>query len=212
MSTPAYELHVITTGKQELDELAAIVSRWEPGMVNALHLREKARGARELVRWYEKLSAIIPHTPVYINDRVDVALAVGAPGVQLGCASLTPEAARRLLPVGTRIGCSVHSPEEAADACRCGADFVVYGHVYVTASKPGAAPRGVAELRRTAEAAQRPVIAIGGIGPEQVGKVLAAGAAGIAVLSGILLAPDPYAALQRYCGTLEQARAASRPV
>lgn len=206
MTMPTHELHVVTTGRQELEELKSIVSRWEPGWVSALHLREKARGARELVRWYEELSAVIPHTPIYLNDRLDAALAVGAPGVQLGFASLPPETARLLLPPGTRIGCSVHAPDEAVDACRRGADYIVYGHVYETASKPGSAPRGIAALRETVEAAERPVIAIGGVKPEHVREVLAAGAAGIAVLSGILLAPDPSAELLRYRMELEEAQ------
>lgn len=203
MAASAYELHVITTGRQELEELLPIVSQWQPGQVSALHVREKARGARELVHWYERLAAAIPHTSIFVNDRIDAALAVGAAGVQLGYTSLPAATARRLLPSGTRIGCSVHSPEEAAEASRCGADYVLYGHVYATASKLGAAPRGIEALRATCAAAELPVIAIGGIGPEQTSEVLKAGAAGIAVLSGILLARDPYSELLRYREAME---------
>lgn len=195
----SHALILITTGRQELDELLPIVSRWEPGLADALHIREKHRGAGELLRWHAALSRALPGgTPVYINDRLDAALAAGAPGVQLGHTSLPAEAARRILPPGTRIGVSVHSPEDAVEAERQGADYVLFGHIYATGSKPGLPPRGPGALRRVVEACGLPVIAIGGIEPSNVAEVLATGCAGASVLSGVLLHPDPAGQLRRY--------------
>lgn len=194
----SHSLHIITTGRQELSCLKSIVSNWEPGQVDALHIREKSLGAREIARWYSELAEAIPHTPVYINDRLDAALAAGAPGVQLGFASLPPETARRILPATTRIGLSVHSREEAADAHLRGADFVLFGHIFETASKPGLPPRGTEALRQVVDACSLPVIAIGGIEPVNTPEVLATGCAGIAVLSSVLLHPDPEGQIRRF--------------
>lgn len=194
----SHSLHIITTGKQNLDCLKAIVSSWEQNQADVLHIREKNLGAREIARWYSELSRTIPHTPVYINDRLDAALAAGAPGVQLGFASLPPETARRILPGTTRIGLSVHSVEEATDAHLTGADFVLYGHIFETASKPGLPPRGTDALRRVVDACSLPVIAIGGIEPDNTQEVLASGCAGIAVLSSVLLHPDPAGQILRF--------------
>lgn len=199
-----HALILITTGKQELEELTAAVSRLDPEDADAMFLREKHRGAAELVRWYEGVTRAAPGLPVYINDRLDAAAAAGAPGVQLGYASLPPEAARRILPPGTRIGVSVHSQEEAVRAREAGADYVLYGHIFATASKAGVPPRGTDGLRQVVDAAELPVIAIGGITPALVPEVLATGCSGIAVLSGVLLQADPGGALKRYRLAMEQ--------
>lgn len=201
-------MFLITTGKQELGELASIVRQLEPGLADVLHIREKHRSARELAEWYGTLSeAAPPGLAVYINDRLDTAAAVGAPGVQLGYTSLPPEDARRILPSGTRIGVSVHSPEEAASARYSGADYLLFGHIYATASKEGTAPRGTEALRRVVDATELPVIAIGGIEPENTEEVLAAGCSGIAVLSGVLLHPDPAGRLRGYRKAMDRAQA-----
>lgn len=198
-----YVLFLITTGRQKLDELCRAASMLEPGLADALHLREKELGARELLRWYEELGRAAPQLPVYINDRLDTALAVGAPGVQLGYSSLPTVVARRILPAGARIGVSVHSPEEAAAAEESGADYVLFGHIYATASKEGLAPRGTEALRRVVEATSLPVVAIGGIRPDNTADVLATGCAGIAVLSGVLLHEDPPGQLRHYRETMQ---------
>jgi thiazole tautomerase (transcriptional regulator TenI) len=194
-----HALLLITTGKQELGEAAAIAGSLPQGLADALFIREKHRGAREVAEWYDTLRRSAPDLPVFINDRLDAAAAVGAPGVQLGYSSLPPQAARRILAPGTRIGVSVHSPEEAAAVSLEGAaDYVLFGHIYATASKAGLAPRGPEALRKVVAASAIPVIAIGGIGPEHVHEVLATGCAGIAVLSGVLLYTTPAERLRQY--------------
>ncbi|MEK8126452.1 thiamine phosphate synthase [Paenibacillus filicis] len=204
------QLHVVTTGRQELGEVAEIVSRLPVHLIDMLHIREKHRPAQELIRWYETLKPLLPHTALLLNDRVDAALAVRANGVQLGGGSLSALQARALLPAGSLIGCSVHAPDEGAAAAAQGADFAVYGHVYETGSKPGLPARGLSALTQTVQASALPVIAIGGIRPELTADVLAAGAAGIAVLSSILLHQEPGNQVVRFREALDRTNPTSR--
>jgi thiazole tautomerase (transcriptional regulator TenI) len=129
---------------------------------------------------------------------VDVALAVGACGVQLAWHSLRPSTVKNRWP-HLLVGVSVHTPQEAAEAFTEGADYVLFGHIYDSASKPGVPPRGLRLLEETVQTAgDRPVIALGGIQPAHVPGLLRAGAAGYAVLSGIGAAADPAQAARDY--------------
>lgn len=167
-------------------------------LTDYIHLRGPGLPARELAALAEALlEAGVPTPKLIMNDRVDIALALGLGGVQLAWHSLEPRLVKSRWP-GLRAGRSVHSPEEAEEAFRQGADFVLFGHVYETGSKPGVAPRGLEALAETVRRSNGPVIALGGITPERVGAVLAAGAAGYAVLSGIGASPEPLAAVARY--------------
>ena len=106
--------------------------------------------------------------------------------------SLPTDALRRIGPPGFLIGASVHSLAQAHEAVSQGADFLVFGPIYDTPSKRQyGAPQGLAALERVAAASTRPVIAVGGITPERVAEVRAAGAAGIAVISAIIAAACP---------------------
>ncbi|MBT2292209.1 thiamine phosphate synthase [Paenibacillus albidus] len=187
------EIHLIMGGKLSLLQfarLAANVHEW----VDYIHLREKSATARELLAAAkDMLSSGIPAAQLVINDRIDVALASEASGVQLGWHSLDPAVARLLAP-GLRLGRSVHSAAEAEEAAMQGADYCLYGHVYPSASKPGQPAHGLALLAETVRRCPLPVIAIGGIGPGNAGEVMQQGAAGIAVMSGICGAGDPCSA------------------
>ncbi|QWU18312.1 thiamine phosphate synthase [Paenibacillus sophorae] len=178
--------------------------------VDYIHLREKSRTAEELFKAVEKMRSLgIPLEQIVVNDRLDVALASGAGGVQLAGHSL-PTAAARPLSQSLRIGRSVHSPDEAAAAANEGADYCLYGHVYASASKPGLPGRGLDRLAETVRACRVPVIAIGGIEPGNAGQVISRGAAGIAVLSGICGASDPVAAAKSYRAAVRTAVQAAR--
>lgn len=128
-----------------------------------------------------------------VNDRVDVALAAGASGVQLGRRSLSLEEVRRMVPAGLGIGVSVHGAETPLPA----ADWLIAGNVYSTASHPGKPGAGVELVRRLAGGGV-PVVAIGGVTPERVAELRDAGAAGVAVIRGVWDASDPAAAIERY--------------
>jgi thiamine-phosphate pyrophosphorylase len=138
-----------------------------------------------------------------VNDRVDVALAVGADGVHVGGGSMPAAVARRLLPPGARVGVSTHAPAEVAAAAAAGADFAFFGPVYATPAKAAfGPPQGEARLREAAAAAALPVLAIGGVTAARAAAVREAGAAGVAVVRAVLGADDPAAATRALLAAL----------
>jgi thiazole tautomerase (transcriptional regulator TenI) len=128
---------------------------------------------------------------VFVNARSDIAAAVGAHGVQLGSEDLTPADARRVM--RGWIGRSVHSVDEAAAAVQEGADYLMVGTVYESASHPDRPAGGVDLVRQTSRLGI-PVIAIGGITPARAAEVREAGAYGVAAIRALWEAPDPAAA------------------
>lgn len=177
--------------------------RWLPALLEvggpelALHLRGPRTGGRRLAELGARARSWATASGgwLVVNDRLDVALAVGADGVQLGRRSLPLAAARRVAP-GLPLGVSVHSPDEAAAAA--GASWLLGGTIWATPSHPGEEGGGVAHLEALVAGAAQPLIAIGGVGPERVGAARRAGARGVAVLRGVWAAADPPAALFRY--------------
>ncbi len=101
-----------------------------------------------------------------------------------------------------QIGTSAHSPEEAAEAERLGASYVIAGHVFATDCKKDLAPRGLSFLKAVREAAGVPVYAIGGIGPENVREIAASGADGVCIMSGLMRSRDPADDLSRLAGQI----------
>jgi thiamine-phosphate pyrophosphorylase len=122
-------------------------------------------------------------TRVLVNDRLDVALAAGAHGVHLRGASSPPQRVRTAVPPGFLIGRSVHSAAEAAEPSNAAADYLVFGHVFATSSKPGTPGVGLDALAAVVEATARPVLALGGVSRERIPQILEAGAAGFAGIS-----------------------------
>ena len=188
-----HQIHLVTDPKRMRGGLARVVRAALHGGVDWVQLREKSGPALKL---YEDAMEILPTAAelgagVSVNDRADVALATGADGIHLAARSLPPGAARALMPPSMVLGVSVHSLEEARTAVNAGVDYVTFGHLYPTSSKPGLPPRGVRELAEIVESVEVPVLAIGGITTSNVREVLATGAGGIAVISTILAAEDP---------------------
>ena len=162
----------------------------------ALHLRAHAASGRTLYDLAARLAVRAGETGslLLVNDRVDVALAVGAHGAQLGRRSLSVADARSLVG-GTLIGASVHDAEQGREAA--GADFLVAGAVYPTATHPGRPGTGL-RLIESLAALGPPVVAIGGVTPERAGELRSAGAMGMAAIRGVWDAPSPAGAVQRY--------------
>jgi thiamine-phosphate pyrophosphorylase len=131
-----------------------------------------------------------------VNDRVDIALAVGADAVHLGQTDLPIEAARAIAGDRLRIGVSTHDVDQVRAACRAGADYLGFGPVFATRTKANPDPvRGVDGLCAAVDAAGRvPVVAIGGIAPTDATAVYATGAAAICAISSVNAAADPVAA------------------
>ncbi|HEU0051574.1 MAG TPA: thiamine phosphate synthase [Longimicrobium sp.] len=173
------------------------------GGAPAIQLRAKEMGAREMT---ELARALIAETRtagalLFVNDRVDVALAAGADGAHLGDDDLPLAAARRIAPPGFLLGMSADSPEGARAAERDGADYVGVGPVYGTASKADAGDAiGTARIAEVAAAVRIPVVGIGGIAIGNARPVIEAGAAGVAVISAVVRAADPEAATRALVG------------
>jgi thiamine-phosphate pyrophosphorylase len=179
-----------TRGRDLVEVVAACAAAGLP----SVQVREKDLGARDLAELCRRiLAAIRPgRCLLTVNDRVDVALAVGAGAVQRTGASLTVRDVKAIVKNDVLIGCSVHSREESIEAEAAGADWLTFGPIYDTPSKrPYGAPQGLAALESAARAVRIPVVAIGGITPARVSEVRAAGAHGVAAISAILEAEDP---------------------
>ena len=183
----------LLTGR-DLAELGRAVER---GGASAIQLRLKQVSPRELAAAARRLLGAVT-IPVLVNDRPDVALAVGAAGVHLGPEDLPVALARRIVPPGFVIGASVGSTDEAPAAA--GADYWGIGPWRVTATKADAGdalgPEVFARLARVSGG--RPCVAIGGVVPGDVPQVLGAGGAGVAVAAGILSSDDVEGATRRY--------------
>jgi thiamine-phosphate pyrophosphorylase len=153
----------------------------------AVQLREKDLDGRALLALARSLRAVTAAAgaQLYINDRVDVALAANADGVHLGGRSLAPADVRALTP-RLRIGVSTHTRDEVERAAAAGADFVVFGPVFATPSKPGIFT-GVDRLEQVV-ALGVPVLALGGIDEKNAYECILAGASGVAVVRSVMAA------------------------
>lgn len=171
----------------------------------AVHLRAPRMNTRSLFILAEVLAEAQRTTGAWlvVNDRVDVALAAGARGVQLPTRGLSVADARALAAGRLTLGASVHSVDDARAAATAGADWLLAGHVYATPSHAGATPRGEGFVREVAALAATlpapvPVVGIGGIRPDHVAGLRAAGASGIAVIRGLWEADDVSAVVGEY--------------
>ena len=167
------------------------------GGVRAVQLREKDLGGAALLELARNVKRLCDRygAELFINDRVDVALAADAAGVHLAANSMPVESARKLLGPDRKIGVSTHSPAEVHAASEAGADFVLFGPVYATTSKlPFGNPQGPAPLKAITDSTSVPVFAIGGIKQHHLPEIKAHGTARIALISAISEAPDPRAA------------------
>ncbi len=145
-----------------------------------LQLRNPLATARTIEDEAKELVATSP-VPVVVRSRCDIALAAGAAGVNLPENDISVDAARSLM--GERlVGRSVHSLESALSAEYQGADFVIFGPVWASASHPGSEPVGIDALSKVARALKIPVLAIGGLTQERIAEVHTAGAAGYAAI------------------------------
>jgi thiamine-phosphate pyrophosphorylase len=175
----------------DLGVRAAAIAAAGPAV--ALHARDRTRGGDDLARLARRFVALArpPEAAVFVSGRPDVAAALGADGVQLAAGDLAPADARRILPHGW-IGRSVHSEEEGRIAVGEGADFLLAGTIFESASHPGGPVAGPALVERLARLG-RPVIAIGGLTPALAPAVREAGAWGAAAISALWDVPDPHA-------------------
>ncbi|OQR55007.1 thiazole tautomerase TenI [Bacillus sp. CDB3] len=191
------ELHVISNGHMPFEELVNVAMQIE-SEIDYLHIREREKSTKELYEGVESLLGKgFPASKIVINDRIDIAILLSIPRVQLGSRSADVRLVKEKFSY-LHVGYSVHSLDEAIVAFKNGADSLVYGHVFPTACKKDVPARGLEEIADMARCLSIPITAIGGITPENTGDVLANGVSGIAVMSGIISSSNPYSKAKSY--------------
>jgi thiamine-phosphate pyrophosphorylase len=206
---PDFKLYLITdrTQTKRRDLLWLIEQALDAG-VKAIQLREKDLAGRDLFLLAERASRLCQdyHSSLFVNDRLDIALAVNAAGVQLGNASIPIRLARQLLGTQRMVGVSTHSLNEAFEAQQQGADFVLFGPVYFTPSKAAyGAPHGLNKLKEIVEKISLPVYAIGGINLENILDLRSLGVSRVALISAIMSSDAPKKATSDLLQILESA-------
>lgn len=195
-----YTLYLVTEESVPEDRLLHIVEAAIKGGVTMVQLREKSTSSklffqkairlRELTRRYD--------VPLIINDRVDIALAVEADGVHIGQSDLSLAAVRRLVPSSMLVGVSVSTVEQAQTAQHHGADYIGVGAVFPTQSKKDAKVLPPGMLEQIIDSVTIPIVAIGGIKIENLAALSQLDITGIAVVSGIMQADEPYHAARSF--------------
>lgn len=190
---PDYSIYLVTDdGCLQGRELLDCVREALEGGVTLVQYRAKTASSAEMYDEALQLKALCDsfNVPLIINDRLDIAMAVGAAGVHLGQDDLPCAAARRILGEDYIIGVSAHNPAEARAALLCGADYLGCGAVFGTATKADVKKLGTDGLAAICKAKGLPVVGIGGVTADNYSEVRAAGADGAAIVSGILAQPD----------------------
>lgn len=194
-------VHAITderiARRSDLDRAVSQLARAGPGV--AVHARGRSLSGLEHFKLAIRLSGY-PPTRLFVNDRLDIALATGAAGVQLAADGLPVAAARKLQPEWW-IGRSVHSLDQARSAQSEGADYLLVGSVYETATHPEATPLGLDSLREIVGLGL-PVIAIGGVSPERARDLARTGVYGVAAIRALWDTPEPAAAAKAFLEVL----------
>ncbi|HEY7518981.1 MAG TPA: thiamine phosphate synthase [Methylomirabilota bacterium] len=191
-------------GRSLEDLLAAVID----GGCRMVQLRDKESPSGRLLPLAERLLARARRGGVtfIVNDRVDLAVALGADGVHLGQDDLPPRLARPLLRPGMVLGISTHDVAQAHAARDAGADYVAVGAMFATTTKPDFQLVGPGLVRKLRPDIRVPLVGIGGITHDNVADVIRAGADGVAVISAVCGAQDPAAATRRFIEIIRDAR------
>ena len=204
-----FSLYLVTDRHQTGGRpLVPLVEEAVAGGLRAVQVRERDLDTPDLLALARDLCAAAHArgVRVMINDRADLALALGTAGVHLRSDSLPVSAARRLLGPDCLIGASAHSPDDVARAESEGADFTVLGPIYDTPSKRGYGPPvGLRPLEDAVRRCRIPIFAIGGVTVARVAELRGAGAHGVAVVSAILSAPSVESVTRQFLDALARA-------
>ena len=198
----AYRLCLVTD--RELSRgrpLVEVVSRAVMGGVTMVQLREKTATTRTFIEEARALKAVLAGegVPLIVNDRVDIALAVGADGVHVGQHDMPVEAVRALVGPGKIVGLSITDEAQIGRADAGAADYLGIGPVHAQKTKPDAsAPLGLGGFAKLRRLTAKPVLAIGGVKADDVPMLAEEGASGVAVVSAIMAAQDPEAAARAF--------------
>jgi thiamine-phosphate pyrophosphorylase len=197
------KIYLITDRKQTYKQrrLVDTVEELLQAGIRMVQLREKDLTAAELYPLARDLRLLTHkyNALLMINDRIDIAQAVGADGVHLGGHSLPIKKTREILGSDALIGVSTHSMLEAKSAQNQGADFITYGPVFFTRTKaPFGPPVGVNSLQMVCNYCKVPVYALGGVKIDNTVEAMNSGAYGVSMISALLSAPDPNQAVQQF--------------
>lgn len=201
-----YRLFLITEETPSLPTLLHTVEEAVKGGVKIVELREKKSTPREIYEKAKQLKEMLSkyNVPLIIDNRPDIALASGADGVHLAQHDLPLHEVRKMLPAPKIVGTSVFTVEQAQEAEKNGADYVATGAIFPTTSKDNATVLPEEMLEKITKSVSIPVIAVGGLKPSNLAKVNDKGIAGVAVVSGVMQAENPYEAAEQYIRALEQ--------
>ncbi|HET9733562.1 MAG TPA: thiamine phosphate synthase [Acidimicrobiales bacterium] len=177
-------------------DLAEFVAACIEGGVDVVQLREKHLEARQLILRARMVAHVCRSAgvPFLVNDRPDLAVAAGADGVHVGQDDCPPQVARRIMGPDALVGLSTHKPEELAEAASEPVDYVSAGPVTPTPTKPGRPGVGLGYVTHAVSSAGRPVFVTGGVAPDTVPAIAAAGATRFVVVRWLTEAADPLAA------------------
>ena len=205
-----YSLYLVTDRPLSLGrDLMEIIQKAVAGGATIVQLREKKSSTREFVELARAAKKVLDRAriPLVINDRADIALAVGAAGLHIGQTDMPYEDARSIMGPEAIVGLSVENIQQVKEAKSIDPDYLGVGPIFTTQTKPDAAPPigldGLAQIRLLTPS---PLVAIGSINTTNIQAVIKAGADGIAVVSAICSQPDPALAARNLARAIDQAR------
>ncbi|MGM1034103.1 MAG: thiamine phosphate synthase [Bacillota bacterium] len=186
-------LYLVTEESIAIEELTRIIAESVSGGVSIVQLREKNNSS---LSFYKKASALKQllnglSIPLVINDRVDIALAVGADGIHIGQDDLPLPVVKKMVPEDMIVGVSVSTLEEALEAERNGADYIGVGSVFPTKTKQDATLMALEDLGEICRGVSIPAVAIGGITADNMSALSNSGLSGTAVVSAIMNSDNP---------------------
>lgn len=189
-------LYLVTEESIAIEELTRIIAESVSGGVSIVQLREKNNSS---LSFYKKAAALKQllnelSIPLVINDRVDIALAIGADGIHIGQDDLPLPVVKKMVPEDMIVGVSVSTLEEALEADRNGADYIGVGSVFPTKTKKDATLMALEDLGEICRSVSIPAVAIGGITADNMSALSDSGLSGTAVVSAIMNADNPKAA------------------
>ena len=191
------KLMAVTDDMQSVRDLASKIIRIKD-TIDMVQIREKTKTAQEIITLIQYIEeGGVEKDKIILNDRLDIALLMGISSIHLPEKGLPVKMVKQNFP-HIRVGRSVHSYEGAKKAERDGADYVLYGHCFETNSKKGKTPNGIQPILEMKEELRIPVYAIGGITLNKIDTLQQVKADGIAVMSGIFSAENPFASTKQY--------------
>jgi thiamine-phosphate pyrophosphorylase len=183
---------ILDLGYVEIDRAPRIAEALIEGGVDLLQLRAKNHSTTEIEKLAAELHSITTqrNVPLIINDHPEIARNVEAEGVHLGQDDLSVSEARKIVGPQCAVGRSTHSVDQAIRAFYEGADYIGFGPIFATPTKPDYAPIGPAEIEKVHAAVRIPIFCIGGIKLDNLPKVIEAGARRVVIVSGLLQAKN----------------------